>query len=111
MGLSLPLQMFGTFVFSVLLVAQFSNGVWVKEKELMDLMEKVDRITFPEDGEPGGDFEPYGGMSEMQAAGERQGPSARAWKLTKIQSEIKKLKTRISNDQTKANSLETTVKR
>jgi len=102
------LQMFGTFVISVLLFAQFSNGVWVRENELMDLVEKIERGTFPVDGEPGGKFEPYGGMSEMMAGQDRQG--ARAWSNTRIQSEITKLKTRLSTDQSNANSLDTDVK-
>ena len=39
---SLSLQMFGMF-FSILLIAQFSHGVWVKEKELENLLQLANR--------------------------------------------------------------------
>ena len=71
MEFSCPLQVFGAF-FSLLLIANFSYGVWVKEDDLENLLHPTDRQA-----------------AEKQAA--------RWWSNKQIQKKVQQLKTKANN--------------
>ena len=90
MDYSFTAKMARTFALFILLVPQIVNGVWVKEKELMELVQRAD-------------------MDLVQRADMRaeKWPNRRAWSNTKIQNEIKALKSTIDTLTSQANALET----